>query len=225
MATGLPALPRRDREARARLEVVGGQARPATLAHERTLAVPGELGSLLPGGVTRGATITVDGAVGAGATSLVFELAAAVTAVGEWAAVVDVDCSSFSSSRGMVGAEAAGTAGVALERFAVIRRVPLDRWSTVVAALLDGMSLVITDVPRAVSLGDARRLVARARERGAVLVLTSSFPSSLSIHANGGRWLGLTQGGGVLARRERVVEIEAHGISVPSPATEIADVG
>ena len=166
--------PSRDPEARARLEVVGEQARPVTLAHERNIVVPGELGETL-GALIRGSTVAVDGDLGAGATSLVFELAAAVTAVGEWVAVVDLEGRAATS--GMVGAEAAAAAGVALERFAVIRGVPLDRWSTVVAALLDGMSLVITDVPRHARIGDTRRLVARARERGAVLVaLTRTNP-------------------------------------------------
>ena len=39
-----------------------------------------------------------------------------------------------------------------------------------VAALLDGMSLVIAEVPRSVRAADARRLVARAREREVILV-------------------------------------------------------
>ena len=65
---------------------------------------------------------------------------------------------------------AAAEAGVALERFAVVRRVPPARWATVVAALLDGVSLVLAEVPRGVRLGDARRLEARARERETVLV-------------------------------------------------------
>ncbi len=58
-----------------------------------------------------------------------------------------------------------------LSRFAVVRDVPGDRWATVVAALLDGVSLVVADVPRGLRAGDARRLVARARERSTVLVM------------------------------------------------------
>jgi hypothetical protein len=217
MGAGLPRshraeLPRRDDEARARLEVVGGQARPVTLAHERTFPVPGELGALLPdGALIRGSTVAVDGAAGAGATSLVFELAAAVTAVGEWVAVVDLEET--------IGAEAAGAAGVALERFAVIRQVPPDRWAMVVAALLDGMSLVITEVPRYARAGDVRRLVARARERGVVLIVSHCMPSipiALRMTALGGSWSGLTQGGGLLSDRIRRVKVEAHGASVVS---------
>ena len=88
--------------------------------------------------------------------------------MGEWAGAVDLD--------GTLGALAAAEAGVALERFAVVRRVPPTRWATVLAALIDGMSLVLTDVPRGVQLGDARRLTARARDASARSWCTSAEP-------------------------------------------------
>src|SRR5947209_1636703 len=93
MATALrPALPRRDDEARAHLEAVGCRSSPLVLARDRVIPVPGALGALLPGAaLSRGATVTVDGVPGAGATSLALELAAAATATGEWAAAVDLD--------------------------------------------------------------------------------------------------------------------------------------
>src|SRR5437016_128927 len=110
-------VPRRDGEARARLDLVGRQARPVTPAHERLVMVPGPLGALLPyGGVRRGSVVEVEGIAGAGATSVAFAIAAAVTAVGEWAAAVDLE--------GTLGPLAAAAAGVALDRFAVVRRVP-----------------------------------------------------------------------------------------------------
>ena len=67
--------------------------------------------------------VGVDGEPGAGASSVAFELAAAVTAVGEWAAAVDLD--------GSLGGRAAAEAGVALDRFAVVRppRARGSRWS------------------------------------------------------------------------------------------------
>jgi hypothetical protein len=157
------SVPRRDGEARAHLDLVGRQARPLVSAHERLVVVPGPLGALLPhGGLRRGSVVTVEGAAGAGATSLAFALAAAVTAIGEWAAVVDLE--------GTLGPLGAAAAGVALDRFAVVRRVPPSRWAAVVGVLLDGAGVVIAEVPRHIDAGDARRLVARARERGAVLV-------------------------------------------------------
>ena len=156
----LAALPRRDTDALAHLDRLGNRARPLVLAHDRGIELTGGLGALVPGAtLARGSVVRIAGAdgAGAGATTLAFELVAAVTGVGEWAGAVDLD--------GTLGALAAEEAGVALERFAVVRRVPPARWATVVAALLDGVSLVLTDVPRGVAFGDARRLTARARER------------------------------------------------------------
>ena len=106
---------------------------------------------------------------------------------------------------------------MALERFAVVRRVPPSRWATVVAALLDGVSLVITDVPRGVSLGDARRLVARAREREAVLVVRgNAWPGEVAftVHAEGSVWVELSDTGALSARRMHVrVEGAGRGIT------------
>ncbi len=150
------ALPVRSEGARARLVEVAGQVRPFVAAGDRLLAVDGALGARLPGGgVRRGATVAVDGVLGAGVTSVTLALVAAATAAGEWAAIID--------PYGTLGARAAQAAGVELERCAVIRRGPADRWSTVVAALLDGVALVAATVPPRLRVGDARRLVARAR--------------------------------------------------------------
>ena len=153
---------------------MGRQAKPVVLARDRAVGLSGDLGELVPGGaLVRGSVLCVESDVpGAGSTTVAFELAAAVTAVGEWAAAIDLD--------GTLGALAAREAGVTLDRFAVVRRVPPARWATVVAALLDGMSLVMAEVPRGIGAADARRLVARARERDAVLVVCRA----------GGRWPG-----------------------------------
>src|SRR5205807_779509 len=129
---------------------IGRGARSAIAADERTLALGGELAGLIPGGaLVRGSVLGVDGPAGAGAITLALELAAAVTDAGEWAVAVEPE--------GTVGGRAAAEAGVPLERFAVVRRDPPTSWATVVAALLDGVSLVIAEPPRAVAPGDARR--------------------------------------------------------------------
>src|SRR5262245_20667271 len=106
--------PRRDDEARERLEQVGSRARPLVLARERSIELGGELRRLVPGGaVARGSVLRVAGVSGSvperrsgatGATTVGFTLAAAVTEMGEWAAAVDLD--------GSLGALAAGEAGV-----------------------------------------------------------------------------------------------------------------
>jgi hypothetical protein len=205
----LAALPRRDGDARGRLESVGRQSAPVVLARDRSIPVPGALGALVPGSaLRRGATVVVAGSLGGGATSLALELVAATTATGEWAAAVD--------PHSTLGAEAAASIGVSLERFAVIRGCPLERWSTVVAALLEGVSLVLAEVPRRVVASDARRLVARARERGSVLVALEAgarWPAdaALRLNAAGGVWRGLVPGAGLLGERARSVRVEGRG--------------
>lgn len=203
-------VPRRDDEARARLSAVGRAGAPLVLARDRSIAVPGHLGAALPA-VQRGTVVAVGGRLGSGATSTVLGIAAAATAAGEWAAMVD--------GSGSLGGLAAAAAGVDLARLAVVREVPRERWSTVVAALLDGVSVVVTELPRHVRLGDARRLVARARERAAVLVTLApearAWPAeaSVRIDARGGTWSGLGRGEGVLAARVPVWEVSSRGRS------------
>src|SRR3954451_18749482 len=93
-------VPRRDADAREHLRGVAGPARPLLLAGERSVALGGELRELVPGGaVVRGSVLGVRGDAGAGSTTLTLELAAALTAAGEWAAAVDLD--------GTLGARAA----------------------------------------------------------------------------------------------------------------------
>jgi hypothetical protein len=223
--TQLPRrIPRRDEQARAQLEVVAQGARPLVLARDRSVALDGALADLVPGGaVVRGSVLRVAGAPGAGSTTVAFELAAAFTALGEWAAAVDLDAT--------LGPLAAAEAGVALERFAVVRRVPPARWATVVAALLDGVSLVLAEVPRGVRLGDARRLEARVREREAVLVAAEphgvAWPAGAAyvVHAAASTWDGLEAGAGVLAGRRLQVRVEGRGQAARPRAGELARAG
>ncbi len=67
---------------------VAARVRPVVLAHEQALDVPGPLGPLLDGGLVRGSVLVVDGPPGTGRTSVLLHLLAAVTAAGEWAAIV-----------------------------------------------------------------------------------------------------------------------------------------
>ena len=205
----LTALPARDPDARARLAELGGRARPVVLARDRALAVPSSLGALLPDGLVRGSVAVVDGVPGSGATSVALTLCAAATGAGEWAAAVDLE--------GTLGGEAAAAAGVALERFVVARRVPPARWATTVDVLLDGMSLVVGEVPRHLRVGDARRLEARTRERGGVLVAltgpASRWPAGAAarLRVEGGPWPGLGAGHGLLTSRSPQVRVADHG--------------
>ena len=185
--------------------MAGEFGRPLVLARERALALPGPLAEILPEGLQRGAVVTVDGVPGAGIATLGLQLAAAATAAGEWAAAVD--------PHGTLGGLAAQQQGVALERLAVIRNVSAARWPTVVAALLDGMTLVLTAAPVHARHGDARRLVARARERGAVLVVIGDWPAeaALRLYAEQSEWSGLGAGHGLLSDRATDVRVVRRG--------------
>jgi hypothetical protein len=120
-----------------------------------------------------------------------------------------------------LGGAAIAEAGVALERCAIVRRVPANRWAVAVGALLEGAALVAAWVPPHVRLSDARRLAARARERGAVLVAMESVPgtrsspwpaeAALRLHVQPGPWRGLAAGHGLLSERDLQVRVEGGG--------------
>lgn len=208
-----PSLPRRDEHAVAQLRAAATRAAPAVPAGDRLIAVAGPIGRHLPaGGLRRGSTVALDGPPGAGSTTVAFQLAAATTSAGEWAAVVDPDAT--------LGARAAAEAGVALERCAVVRRVPPDRWSAVVSALIDGVAFVVATVPPNLRPGDARRLTARARERATVLVALGAWPAeaALRIHAAGRSWSGLATGEGLLANAGLDVHVEGTAVRAPARA-------
>jgi hypothetical protein len=216
----LAALPRRDEQSRELLDRAARRARPVVLAGERVLAVPGPVGDLLPGrALQRGTVVAVDGDPGAGATSVAFQLAAAATAAGEWAAAVELDAS--------LGGLAAREAGVVLDRFAVVRRVPPARWTVVVAALFDGISVVLTEVPAFARVGDARRLQARARERGAVLVAMGPWPAeaALRLRAAGSVWRGLDDGEDALAERDQRVHVDGRGAAAARDQVALVKAG
>jgi hypothetical protein len=174
------------------------------LAGERRLAVPGALGALLPGGgLQRGTVVAVEGAPGSGATSVLLQLLAAATSAGEWTAAVDPE--------GSLGGLAAAETGVTLERLAVVRGVTPAAWPRVVATLIEGVAMVVAGVPPGLRIGDARRLVARTRERSAVLVAAGPWPAeaALRLRAEGSHWSGLERGEGLL--REQVLQVGVSG--------------
>ncbi len=215
---------REARTARARTDALAAVARqvaPVTLAGDRRLSVPERCAELVGGPLPRGSVVTVRGAPGLGATSIGLAIAAAATAAGEWAAVVDPDAS--------IGGLAAVEAGVELARCGIVRRVPADRWPTVVGALLDGVLVVVAAVPPRLSLGDARRLQARARERQSVLVALESVPGTRTgawpadatrrIAVDAVEWRGLERGSGLLGAR--VVSAHVAGKGAPPRTAKV----
>ena len=189
---------------RARLAAVTEQVRPVVLAQEHTLPLVAPLTQLFPeGALRRGITITVDGV---GAASLALALAVAPVQAGSWVAFVDLPGLNLA---------AAAEAGVALERVACITSG--EQWAAAVAALLGAFDLVIVGRHRRVRAGDVRRLTARARERGAVLVALGGtggravWPDApdLGLVATAASWSGLGVGHGHL--RSCALQVHAEG--------------
>jgi hypothetical protein len=185
------------------LGVLAERIRPVTLAREQRLPLLPALEPLLPGaGLRRGATIAIRTAAGTdGATSLALALVAEASRAGSWVAAVGLPS---------LGLAAADELGVALERFVLVAAPERDAWGGVVAALVDGFDLLLLHAGRtAVRTADARRLIARARERGAVLVqLGAGWPdgADVTLEVTRSRWEGLDAGHGHLqARKVRVV--------------------
>lgn len=182
---------------------VQAQVAPVVLAEERRLPAAAALAPVLPGGGLRRGSVV--GLAGPGATSLLWALVAPPSAAGDWAVLVGLPTA---------GLVAAAEAGVALDRLAVVAD-PGTAWPTVVAALLDGFDLVAVAPDRRVRPTDARRLAARARERGTVLVLTGGWDRAwpegpdLCLTVSAARWEGLGRGHGHL--RARRLHLEATG--------------
>jgi hypothetical protein len=182
------------------LATVGSQlVEPGTtLAGERLLPVVPALQPLLPGrGLRRGSTVTVGRSA-----ALALALVAGASAAGSWVAAVGLP------DLGMV---AAAEAGVDLERLALVPAPGARAWPAVVAALLDAVDVVLVRSPPGLPAGQARRLAARARERGAVLVPLGawSVAPDLWLDVATSDWQGLGQGHGRLEARR--VEVVAGG--------------
>jgi hypothetical protein len=175
---------------------------PVTLAGERLLPVLGPLEPLFPArGLRRGSVVSV-----AGSTSLALAVLAAASAEGSWCAAVNLPA---------LGLAAAAELGVVLERFpqvpAPARAAGAGGWAWVVGALVDACDVVLARPPAHVKAADARRLTARARERGAVLVVAGAWPEGAEVQLTvaGAAWEGLGQGFGRLQGRR--VEVVAGG--------------
>jgi hypothetical protein len=200
-----------------RLVPLDGRALEATagavLAQDRLLPLVAPLAGLFPeGGLRRGSTVVIGrgaspktGALCAGTpgvTSLALTLLSGPCAGGSWCAVVGAPD---------LGLVAAGQVGVDMERLAVVPS-PGPKWATVTAALLEGFDVVLLRAAGQTAPSDARKLEARARERGSVLaVMGDGWPGSAAVRLDvvAGRWCGLEDGCGHLWGRE--IEVVASG--------------
>jgi len=183
------------------LDALAERIRPLALRREDHLPVLPALTSLLPGeGLRRGTTVGVTGEAAGGATSLALALVAAASQAGSWVAAVGLP------SLGLVAAD---ELGVALERLVLVAAPERSQWGSVTAALVDGFDCVVVAAHRGVPAAAARRLAARARERGTVLVvLGGGWPerAAVELRIARTRWEGIEPGHGHLrARKVRVL--------------------
>lgn len=198
-AGGLATFPRRVSRTETEGAVADGAGHETvgpTGADDRVLPVASALAELIPwGGLRRGSTVSVSGS-----TSLLLALLAEATALGAWAAVVGMP---------KLGVLAARELGVAVHRLALIPRPGAD-FPQVTAALLDGVDLVVVPADGAGGIREpnlARRLSARARNRGSVLLTAGSWPGTeVELRCAAVNWSGPGDGYGYLAQREVLVE-------------------
>ena len=184
------------------LREIAGKVAPVALAGEQRLPVLPVLEGLFPRkGMQRGTTIAVS------STSLALALLAAPSAEGSWSAVVGMPG---------VGMLAASELGVDLARCALVPD-PGPTWPTVVAALLDAIDVVVLRPPGRTKASDARRLGARAKERGAVLIVAGGhWPEGpdVRLQVTSSTWTGLGDGHGALSSRRLDVTATGRGASV-----------
>ena len=184
------------------LSELAERAQPVAMAGERLLPVLPALALLLPaGGLRRGSVVTVSGS-----TSLALALLAEASAQGSWCAAVGLPA---------LGLAAASELGLVLERFPLVASPSGGSgpggWAWVVAALLDAFDVVLARPPSSgggLRPADARRLTARVRERGAVLVVSGAWaePAEVRLTLASATWEGVGQGHGRLqGRRVEVV--------------------
>ncbi|WP_419150618.1 hypothetical protein [Nocardia vinacea] len=206
-------MPPRDKptldELRRRMAAIPGRGEAAAerIPHaaelrREALAVPPALAELLPdGGLVKGSVVAYSGA-----SSLLAGLLAAVTEGGGHAAVVGVP---------RLGLLAAVEMGAQLQRLAVVADPGPDPVE-VAAVLLDGLDLVVLGLAgAAVAPSRTRVIAARARSKGATLVVTDGrWPNpSLRVDTRIAGYGGLGAGRGRL--RSLRLEVAVRGKAGP----------
>lgn len=162
------------------------------------------LAGLLPdGGLRPGAAYQVSGG------ALLLALLAEPSAAGSWCGVVGIP---------EFGAEAARSAGVALDRLALVPQ-PGERWLSVVAALAEVLPVVAVRPPSRVREADAARLAARLRERATVMLVCGDWPrTEARLGIEHPSWAGIGQGHGYLSGREVTVSVVSRHAPAPRMA-------
>ena len=179
-------------------------ARPATSttpgrAGVPTLSTLPALADLFPErGLRRGASYAVQRSA-----MLTLALLAGPSQAGSWCGLVGMPG---------LGAEAAAGLGIDLTRLVLVP-APGRHWLNVVATLVDVLDLVVVRPPSPAYDAETRRLAARVRERGAVLVVQGHDWSGceLRLALTSSTWHGLGAGHGHLTSRDVTVEASGRG--------------
>jgi hypothetical protein len=173
-----------------RAELSAGRVAP-------TLPTAEAFGGLLDGGLRKGCSYVVQGS-----TALTLALLTEASAAGSWAGMVGVQGA---------GIEAAARLGVELDRLVLVPE-PGPRWLTVVGTLVDVLDLVVVRPPTPAYDAETRRLAARLREHGTVLLVQGDWPGAeLRLSVTESRWYGLGEGHGHLSAREVTVTADGRG--------------
>ena len=178
--------------------------RPMVAPSARLLPVVEALQPLLPdGGLRRGSTTVVVAPPGHGGATLALTLLSAPSAAGHWCGVVGM---------GDPGITAMTELGVDLRRVVFVP-TPGGKWAEVAGELIDGTDVILIRLGLPVPHAVARNLIAKARDRSAVLVILTATSGQwpiggdveLSIpHA---AWVGANAGHGHLAGRRAAVSV------------------
>jgi hypothetical protein len=175
------------------------------LAKDRFVPLHPAVASLLGvAGLQRGTTVLVEEAAYPGATSLALTLLTEATSQGMWCAVLGLP---------ELGLAAAAELGICLDRLVIVPGVP-GREAMFLTTLLEACDIVCAVLAQPLSGLDARRLVARVRERRGVLVVVPApqlrrvvrrrlWPelSDLTMTVMHARFVGLEEGEGRIGAR------------------------
>ena len=182
--------------------------RPTAPPSARRLPVIDELEPLVPeGALRRGSTFVVTGPAAHGATTLGLALLCGASAAGHWCAAVGLDDP---------GVVAMAELGIDLRRVVFVPR-PRGAWALAAAELFEGTDVVLVRPPARVAHTAARRLRARARDRGAVLVVVVEHrddwpvPAWATFEVTGATW----HAQGRLLERRADVLVTGQGVLRP----------
>ena len=191
------------RSGRDHLRLLGERVAPLVGARERTLPVLDPLRGLFPGGALQRGWVIATG--GDGATSLALAVAAGPSAAGSWTAVVGEEG---------LGLAAAAEAGMVLERLLVVTAPEPRAAAEAVAALVGSVDIVLLSSRIRLGAADHRRLAARLRERGSVLIHLGGdggHSADVRLRVVSSRWSGLGDGWGLLRSRHVSVRVQGRG--------------